>query len=310
MRAGGGRRLLAVVLAGGVAAVVGPAAGIPSPPRPAAAATNRVALIVQVDANTTKRVCLTFSEPSLTGRQVLERAAGIDPVFADFGGQGSAVCALCGKGCPPDSTCLTCQEPNYWAYHRAAAGSSGFSYSNAGPGRTEVRNGDVEGWRWGTGAAPPFATFATICDGAPAATTTSTTRSTPPTTKASSPTTAPPSGSGPSPTTPTGGAPSGSSGSAGAPAPTNGAGRRGTTSTTGPLPPGATATTVAADGSDPTVPTAGAEGTTTSAPDRLESAAPDGSPASSSSPLPGLLAVGAALVGIGAWTVRTRRRRT
>ena len=123
-------------------------------------------------------MCVRFFEESITGKEALE-LAGVDAVFADFGGsRGSAVCSLCGEGCPPDSSCLTCQEPKYWAYYRAVDGKSSLTYSNVGPSQTTVRDGDIEAWRWGTGSAPAYVGIATVCDGAPAPAPTSTTAAT------------------------------------------------------------------------------------------------------------------------------------
>ena len=145
------------LLAAFLAAVVFTA--VPAPAAPAAA-ENHAALVIDTGAEI-RTVCVGFSTDSITGKQLLERA-GVDPVFGSYGGQGTAVCALCGVGCP-SSDCLTCDSRNYWAYHRAAAGASKFSYSAAGSGSTTVRNGDVDGWRWGSGTAPAFQSFESIC---------------------------------------------------------------------------------------------------------------------------------------------------
>ena len=219
-------------LALGLAAVVLVAIGLPPARLPSAAASvHHAALIVDTSGmggTSGKTVCVGFSTDSITGRQLLERA-GVDPVFADYGGQGSAVCMLCGVGCSSDR-CLTCDPKNYWAYFRAPAGAQGFSYSSVGAGSTTVHDGDVDGWRWGSGRAPAFQSFDSIC-GAPSATTTVGD----PTTLAS-PTTSPPTTAGPTTTTRPG-------------APTT----TGTTGTTGTIIGSATTTTAAAGpGATPT----------------------------------------------------------
>ncbi len=159
----------------GALAVAGMVGSAYSEPAPEAQGANRAAVVVDTGSGVVAR-CITFSSDSVSGLQALE-LAGVAPVVRAFSGQGGAVCGLNGVGCPADSSCLTCQAPNYWAYHRADAGAGGFTYSSAGAGSTSVTNGDVEGWRWGTGAAPGFRSFASVCPlQPPPTTTTSTTR--------------------------------------------------------------------------------------------------------------------------------------
>ena len=148
--------MLAVVL--GVVAALGSAPG-----RIAVAAQteNRAAVIVNT-GETVKRICVRFTEDSITGKEALERA-GVDPVFHGMGGRGAAVCALCGTGCEAGDSCLTCDpEGRYWAYWRSDDGGP-YQYSNAGVSNTIVTDGDVEGWQWGTGQAPPGAVVAEVC---------------------------------------------------------------------------------------------------------------------------------------------------
>ena len=122
---------------------------------------NRAAVIVDT-GQTVKKICVRFSEDSISGKDLLDRA-GVDPVYRTYSGEGVAVCALCGKGCPPDSSCLTCGGNSYWAYHRAPSGTTTFTASSRGAGTTSVRDGDVEGWRWGTGAPPEWESVQTVC---------------------------------------------------------------------------------------------------------------------------------------------------
>jgi hypothetical protein len=115
--------------------------------------TQRVGVIVDT-GSMVKRVCVRFTESSISGVEALQRA-GVDPVLRTYGGQGSAVCSLCGQGCPADGSCLTCGGGNYWAYFRAPVGSSSFALSRAGASSTRLTDGDVEGWVWGSGSTPP-----------------------------------------------------------------------------------------------------------------------------------------------------------
>lgn len=130
-------------------------------PSAGAQAQNRAAVIVHTGGGSAA-VCVRFSEPTITGLEALRRA-GLGAVIRSFSGEGSAVCGINGTGCPADGSCLTCQAPNYWAYHRAAPGAGGFTYASGGAGATQVTDGSVEGWQWGTGAAPPFQTVDQVC---------------------------------------------------------------------------------------------------------------------------------------------------
>jgi hypothetical protein len=127
----------------------------------AATATNRAGVIVDEGNGTVKRVGITFSG-TISGITALQ-LAGFSPTVRGFGGIGGAVCAIdiggTRYGCPSDSTCLTCDDPDYWSYSRAAAGSSSFTTSRVGAGSTQVHNGDIEGWRWGTGDTPTYVTL-------------------------------------------------------------------------------------------------------------------------------------------------------
>jgi hypothetical protein len=168
MRVAPGLRAAVLGAAVGVAATAGMVGSALRAPEVDAQALHRVGVVVDTGSGTISR-CVRFSESSLTGVEVLNRA-GLAPVVRAFSGQGGAVCALNGVGCPADSTCLTCQAPNYWAYYRADAGAGAFTYSQTGAGNVAVDDGDVEGWRWGTGAPPGFRPLDQICPLTPAPT--------------------------------------------------------------------------------------------------------------------------------------------
>lgn len=125
-----------------------------------AATTNHAAIVIDTGSEV-KKFCLAFPEASISGAEALRRVDA-QPVFASFGGSGEAVCSLCGTGCP-SSNCF-CDPKRFWAYHRAGPGGAPYSFSRAGASSTAVRNGDVEGWRWGSGEAPPAATVSEVCN--------------------------------------------------------------------------------------------------------------------------------------------------
>lgn len=136
----------------------------------AAASQPRHAVGVVIDSGREiKKVCVRFDEPELTGEEVLRRAK-VQVVFAEYS-LGSAVCALCGVGCPADDCfCESTTTGRYWNYSRGQKPS--WRRSELGASSTTVRDGDVEGWAWGTeGAVPPWIGFESLCvDVAPSAT--------------------------------------------------------------------------------------------------------------------------------------------
>jgi hypothetical protein len=150
-------------LAVSVTVAAGPAPGRAPAPRPQQAVEHRAAVVVDTGSGV-QYGCVRFTADSISGREALERAA-MDPVFQEFGGDlGSAVCELCGTGCPVGS-CLTCQS-EVWSYWRAPAGGD-YALSSLGVSNTEVRDGDIEGWVWGRGGPPPGVTVENVCGPAP-----------------------------------------------------------------------------------------------------------------------------------------------
>jgi hypothetical protein len=115
--------------------------------------------------NVTKSICF---DGSVTGLRALE-LAGATPATYGFSGQGAAVCKLYGVGNDP-SSCLIGPGGQYWAYYRAAPGASAWTYSRGGASSTTVVDGAVEGWRYGTGAAPGFVSFCSVVGCAPSPT--------------------------------------------------------------------------------------------------------------------------------------------
>ena len=135
-----------------------------APTAVAAAGPNHAAVIVDT-GQTVKKVCVTFDEDAISGAEALRRA-DVDAVFDSYGANGEGVCAICGVGCPAGN-CF-CDRSRFWAYHRAGPGG-GYAFSRVGASSTTVRDGDVEGWRWGSGAAPPHASVGEVCGVAEAA---------------------------------------------------------------------------------------------------------------------------------------------
>lgn len=155
-----GSPVLAVVLA--VAAVVVLGVG----PAPAGAAPSRAVVIIDTGSAVRTEV-ISFSG-SISGVEAL-RLAGADPVTYGYAGQGAGVCALDGVGHPGTDDCLgTADDPRYWSYWHATDGATGWTYARECACTFMVHDGDVEGWKFGTGARPPFRSFCDVVGCAPA----------------------------------------------------------------------------------------------------------------------------------------------
>ncbi|MBV9411256.1 MAG: hypothetical protein JO148_06655, partial [Acidimicrobiia bacterium] len=159
------RRVLGPLL-GAVAAVAVSAFGPGLPAVHAQTPTEHRAAVIIDTGTIVKHVCIRFTADSISGKDALDLANQVDPsinpVYRDYGGLGAAVCSMCGTG-NPQNDCLGQQSGKYWAYARAPSGTSSFSPSSEGLSNTQVHDGDVEGWDWGTGGAPPYASVDQIC---------------------------------------------------------------------------------------------------------------------------------------------------
>jgi hypothetical protein len=133
-----------LVIAGLVAGV-----GI-HPPAARAASTHRALVVVNTGTRVFHR-CVGFSSDTITGRQALDQA-DVQPVYSGYGNQGTAVCSLCGTGCPSDN-CF-CDPDRYWRYYRQPSGTSSVAYASQGAGATKVHDGDVEHWSWAKTSDP------------------------------------------------------------------------------------------------------------------------------------------------------------
>jgi hypothetical protein len=121
--------------------------------------SNRAGLVVRFGDGSLTTRCVEFSGATISGYDLLTRS-GLDIVAAFDSGQGTAICSIEGTGCPAQS-CLTCDMPNYWSYWHLKDGA--WVYSQAGASGYTVRDGDVEGWSWGSGGSPPVVPFDQIC---------------------------------------------------------------------------------------------------------------------------------------------------
>lgn len=159
----------------GLVAASLPAAGVlPGPCETVARAQgmNHAGLIISFPAGATKEFCVAFEEPSISGLELLRRS-GLPLTFQDFGGGNVTVCSIDGEGCPyPEKPCFCLCESTggdcrFWGYYRASSGR--WHFSETGAGVRPVRDGEVEGWKFGAhGTAgadpPPQATLNQLCN--------------------------------------------------------------------------------------------------------------------------------------------------
>ncbi len=132
-------------------------------------APGRTALVVQFPDKTLETRCVTFSEPVITGADLLARS-GLPAVLDYNAGLGGAVCSIEQAGCafPAESCFCRCQGASceYWAYYYWEDGA--WRYSAVGASGRQVTDGALEAWSWGpgnwtSGTEPPKVTFDEVC---------------------------------------------------------------------------------------------------------------------------------------------------
>lgn len=127
---------------------------------------NQAGLVVRFGDDRVETYCVSFPEPEITGRDLLERAGlalEIDEV-----GMGATVCRLDDVGCPSTNCFCACRGGNctYWSYWRM--GGDEWQYAVVGASASQVHHGDLQGWSWGPGSVteaitPPLASFDDVC---------------------------------------------------------------------------------------------------------------------------------------------------
>ena len=113
-------------------------------------------LVIRDQAGALTYAYVAFSEPEISGLELLERS-GVPVVTVGFGGLGEGVCAIGGQGCSV-SECRRrlCQGPRaddpFWqAFRQHAPGD--WRPLLLGASSTMVKDGDMIGWSWTGGAA-------------------------------------------------------------------------------------------------------------------------------------------------------------
>jgi len=134
---------------------------------------NQVGLVVQFGDGSYTTRCIEFSEPQISGYDVLLRS-GLNIEASVSGSPGVLICGIEGTGCSA-SNCMCDFPPNYWSYWHLVDGE--WLYSQLGASGYMVSPGEVEGWNWGEGQPPSVIPLEQIC--APPATDTPTPTQTP-----------------------------------------------------------------------------------------------------------------------------------
>ncbi|WP_298819201.1 hypothetical protein [Chloroflexus sp.] len=131
-------------------------------------AVNRAGVVARFGNGDVVTACVEFSEPSISGLELLERS-GL-PVISQRSSIGAAVCKIGNEGCDyPATSCFCAREQGrvvYWAFYVREGGT--WRYSNLGASNVSVSDGDLHGWAWGPGdasggAMPPEVELADVC---------------------------------------------------------------------------------------------------------------------------------------------------
>jgi hypothetical protein len=138
--------------------------------------SHRAGLAIFSGDNSLFTSCVTFTENTFTGLDLLQRS-GLAIETATNPNQGTAVCKIENVG-EPSNNCFG-SMPNYWSYWQL--GDNGWGYSAVGADQSQVVDGGVYAWSWGTGDPPALLTFQNICEGVAYVLPLATERSIPPT---------------------------------------------------------------------------------------------------------------------------------
>lgn len=127
---------------------------------PAHAAVHHAALVIQHASGSLITRCVAFAEDQITGLQLIDRS-GVQYEAQSFGSVGIAICQLDRE---PSSVPPGCFGSGpYWQYFHRRGG--GWQTSALGAGSSALHDGDMDGWRYASGAnqAPGNVAFASVC---------------------------------------------------------------------------------------------------------------------------------------------------
>ena len=113
-----------------------------------AAATGPHAALVIDTGTGAHSFCVALDATSVSGIHLIELAGAQDHLAYGFGSGGQAVCRLAGVG-PQGDDCFD-DYPDYWGYWHGD-GRGGWTWSSSGAASTQVRDGALDAWVWGSG---------------------------------------------------------------------------------------------------------------------------------------------------------------
>jgi len=119
----------------------------------AAPGVHRAGLVVTFADGDSRSFCIEFTEESISGIELLRRS-GLELVTSTSGALGEGVCRIDDVGCADPGDCFCrCRggRCEYWAYYQYAGGA--WRVSGVGASTRQVRDGDIDGWSWGSGGA-------------------------------------------------------------------------------------------------------------------------------------------------------------
>lgn len=119
---------------------------------------NGAGLVIRFGDGQVITAYVTFTEPAITGIDLLQRA-GIPVTVAPFGGLGLAVCAIAGQGCPAeDCFCQAKRQPAWFWHYYGLTDDGRWVLHSVGASTRLLRDGDVDGWSWTSGESglPPL----------------------------------------------------------------------------------------------------------------------------------------------------------
>jgi hypothetical protein len=117
----------------------------------ASATTHRAAIVVTDTQGKTTARCVRFSERSINGLQLLQRAGYTAAIQQSS--IGSAVCSVNGGGCSSTTNCF-CHYPAFWGYWTRAPDATAWRFSDIGAQIRKVTDGSMDGWVWGKDGRP------------------------------------------------------------------------------------------------------------------------------------------------------------
>jgi len=116
-------------------------------PACAAATGPHAALVIDTGAGA-HAFCIALDAASVSGIHLIELAGTQDHLSYGFGSGGQAVCRLAGVG-PHGDDCFA-DYPDYWGYWHGD-GRGGWTWSSSGAASTQVGDGTLDAWVWGSG---------------------------------------------------------------------------------------------------------------------------------------------------------------